>query len=529
MSSQKTISIRAEITTIRRISGRDMKAHERREKVTERVIEHLKTTGVFFSTSAGYFYFEKGEAPRLLAIQEDSVALGALIQDRYGINRAEQREFEHIINGLENEAHLRGLEVDVHLLAHYDTETGNLYMSRFDGWVYRLDGKQIRQVPNGTDSVFFWDDPAWKPYEIDRGQIKHGLLDTLIVNSANFADSDALTISDQQWLFSTWCLCQFFSSLHPTKPLLLICGEKGGGKTLCLRKWLKLLFGAEADVTALERGKQDGFVATICSSCVAVFDNVDERISWLADHLAQLATGVTFKRRKYYTTNQSVEFHPQCFVALTSRTPKFIEGRDNVLDRTLILQTERRKTFAPEQIQLKEIAKNRNLLWTELLRDLNQIVAALKQSDGEASDVSFRMADFAHFALTVARVEGREEEAREILYKMNSRRTEMLLAEEPISICLAKWLDKVENHGRMVASSDLNTALNAIAAQNDTPWPYRNAHALGQRLSHITSNLKEQFRVESNRDSANQWQYRFWPRAEALNPAETQNGVIQPA
>ena len=452
-----------------------------------------------------------------------------LIHSRYGINSAEQREFEHLISGLQTEAHLHGQEVEVRKLAHHDPGTGRLYVSRFNGTVYRLDGKQVRQVPNGTDGVFFWDDPTWKPYEIDRGQIKHELFEPLIVDSANFADADGLSVSDQRWLFSVWCLAQFFGSLHPTKPLLLVCGEKGGGKTLCLRKWLKLLFGAPADVTALERGRQDGFVAVVCSSAVAVFDNVDEHVSWLADHLAQLATGVTFKRRKYYTTNQSVEFRPQCFVALTSRTPKFIEGRDDVLDRTLILQTERRRKFSPEQAQLQQITRNRNALWTELLRDLNRIVAALVESDGEAGDFAFRMADFARFALIAARVEGHEAEARQVLEKMDARRAEALLAEEPISLCLEKWLQKPQNQGRLVDSGDLNKELSAIAVLNNIPWPHRSAHALEQRLSHIESNLRERLEVESERNSANQRQYRFWPKAESLNQAESQNVVIQAA
>lgn len=529
MTPPKRDSIKQQIAAIRRRSAKEQKAHERRDEVTARIIQHLKSTGTFFKTPEGYFYFEKGEAPRLLAIEEDSIELAALIRERYGINSAEVREFEHIIRGLETEAHLYGEEVEVRRLAYYDTETRRLYVSRFDGWVYRLDGTQIRQVPNGADGVFFCDTASWKPYELIRKAPTQGLLDTLIASSANFGDSNGLTASEQQWLFSVWCLSQFFGSLHPTKPLLLVCGEKGGGKTLSLRKWLKLLFGKGADVTALERSKQDGFVAAVCSSPIAVFDNVDEQVSWLADHLAQLATGVSFKRRKYYTTNQQIEFQPQCFVALTSRTPKFLETRDDVLDRTLILQTERRAHFSPEQAQLNEIAKNRDLLWTELLRDLNRVVSHLRQSDGQVLEGSFRMADFASFALNVAQAQGHEEKARIIFEKMESRRTEMLLAEEPIAVCLEKWLLKADNHGRIVTSGELNKELSTVATRYDMAWPYKSAHALGQRLSHITLHLSERFEVHVDHDSANQCLYRFAPKAESLNQAESQNPVIQAA
>jgi hypothetical protein len=512
----KPSNIKEQIAEIRRRIGNETRAHERRQKVTDIVIRDLWNRGTFFSTPEGHFYFEKSEAPRLLPIEEDSVALTAMIQERYGINRAERREFEHILSGLVTEAHLNGQKVDVHRLAHYDIESGRLYVSRFNGWMYRLDGKQIRQISNGADDVFFWDDPRWQPYELLREEGESGLLESVIMNSANFSEAQGLSIHDQHWLFSIWCRSQFFSSIHPTKPILLVCGEKGGGKTLSLRKWLKLLFGNTADVTALERSKPDGFVAAICSSPLAVFDNVDERISWLADHLAQLATGVTFKRRKYYTTNQVVEFQPQCFVALTSRTPKFIEGRDDVLDRMLILQTERLEQFDPEQAQLQRVAKHRNFLWTELLRGLNKIVAALEQRRGEVLQVRFRMADFASFALIAASAEGQEERAQRILEKMETRRTDMLLAEEPVSICLEEWLEKPENWGRPVTSGDLNSELDTIAESLSVHWPYRNAHALGQRLSHISANLTEIFDLDITVDKhAKQSLYRFWPLGES--------------
>jgi hypothetical protein len=524
MAIQSLSNIQVTIASIRRMPAKELHAHERRQEVTRTIIEDLKKHGVFFRTTEGYFYFEKSQAPKLLPIEDDSVELAALIQERYGINRAERCEYEHILSGLRNEAHVRGRKVEIHKLAHYDTNGGRLYVSRFDGWVYRLDGNRIQLVSNGTDDVFFLDHRTWQPYELVVGKVEGQPFEHLILASANFGYHGNLTSADQRWLFSVWCFSQFFGSLHPTKPLLLVCGEKGGGKTLSLRKWLKFLFGQGVDVTALERSKPDGFVAAVCSSPIAVFDNVDEQVSWLPDHLAQLATGVSFKRRKYYTTNQEVEFQPRCFVALTSRTPKFIEGRDDVLDRTLVLQTERRKQFDPEEAQLRRVSSNRNLLWTELLRNLNKIVEALKEREGEIMDIRFRMADFAAFAIRAARSDGQEAMARKILEKMEARRADLLLAKEPIAICLAEWLVDPKNQGRAVTGGDLYSELGQIAKFNDFAWPYQSAQALGQRLYHILTNLREQFDVRVAQDRhAKQHRYSFWRKGEssqeAPNPA----------
>jgi hypothetical protein len=518
MPKQKPRNIRDKVSEIRQVPGNQMRAYQRREHVTQHVISDLKKTGVFFKTRDGYFYFLKGETPKLYPIEGSSVALSAFIGERFGINAAEKCEYNHIITALQNEAHLNGRVVEVQRLAHYDIENHRLYVSRFDGWVYCLNGKSIRKVPNGANGIFFWDDPQWEPYETVLKRKPEGLLIKLISQSANFTGSEDLSPEDQQWIFSAWLCSQFFASLHPTKPILLVCGEKGGGKTICLRKWLRLLFGHGGEVTALERSKADGFVAAVCSQPVAVFDNVDEHVSWLPDHLAQLATGVSFKRRRYYTTNEQAEYQPRCYLALTSRTPKFVDGRDDVLDRTLVLRTERLPTFDPEHTQLMEIAKNRNLLWTQLLRHLNQIVEFLRHP---STKTKFRMADFAQFAASVALSEGCPDRANQILGALEGRRAQELLAFEPISVCLESWLANPTNCGKTIKSGDLNRELGTTARCLGIEWPHPSAHSLGQRLGHILPSLKEQFQVETEKDTANQVQYRFQPKAESLNPAET--------
>jgi hypothetical protein len=530
MPDKKSSGIRQTLAEIRRDPS--PKAFDKRVKITEEIIAELKSRGSLFKTARGYFYFEERPTPKLYPLHSDSIELSALISDRYGINQAERREYEHVVAGLRTECHLKGRSVEIHRLAHYDRTTGRLYVSKFDGWVYRLNGRSISRVPNGTDDVFFWDDPDWQPYEVFRGKLRGklraGLLRPLIFNSTNFSNGTSLSAEDQRWLFSVWLRCHFFGSLLPTKPILLTCGEKGSGKTLALRKWLKLLFGAAGEVTSLERDKQDGFIAAVCSQPVVVFDNVDEHVGWLADHLAQVATGISFKRRKLYTTNDQVEFKPQCFIALNSRTPKFIAERDDVLDRTLVLQAERLTAYTSEDELLEEIAKHRNSLWTELLRGLNRLLSVTPVGQFRSGATSFRMADFAGFAWAVARADGAESKAAHILNSLEERRSEMLLCDDPISLCLEKWLEKAENNGRQVSSSQLERELSAEASANGAPWPYKNGHSLGQRLAHITGELSQRFRVEPTKDSANQLHYRFWP-TESLNPTESGIPEIQPS
>jgi hypothetical protein len=161
------------------------------------------------------------------------------------------------------------------------------------------------------------------------------------------------------------------------------------------------------------------------------------------------------------------------------------------------------------------------------LRNLNRIVATLRQYGGCCEGVSFRMADFATFALMVARSEGREAEARRILEQLDSRRGEMLLSEEPIAICLEKWLETPANNGRTVTSAELNRELSWSAGLLRINWPYPNPHSLGQRLSHIAGALGQRFDMQCDQDSAKRNLYRFARKPESLKRSETQIDELQ--
>lgn len=245
--------------------------------------------------------------------------------------------------------------------------------------------------------------------------------------------------------------------------------------------------------------------------------------------LAQLATGISYRRRDLYTTNEQVEYKPQCFVALNSRTPKFITGRDDVLDRTLLLQAERFSEYTAEHELLEEIAEHRNSLWTELLRGLNKLLSVTPANEFRTRGTNFPMADFAGFALAVARAEGAVDKATRILKCLEERRSEMLLGDEPVFLCLEKWLEKSDNRGRELSSGQLEGELSKVASANGLAWPFTSGHSLGQRLAHITSALSERFCLEAHKDSANQRRYRFWPKAESLNLTESASAENQAA
>lgn len=489
------------------------------------VRQDIWSYGYFFNTPQGYFIFDS-EYRRAFPLQKGNVALAALVEKRYGIN-ATEREFKELLASLQSEAHLRGKQVEIRRLAHYDRVSYRLYVSRFDGNMYRLDGNLVELIPNGSDGVFFFDNPAWHPYEY-LNEPPEGQLDKMLIESANFADDGALSVTEQRLLLKLWLLAVFFSSLHPTKILLLLLGEKGGGKSTSLRRIVILIFGPKAQLYSLEGSKADGFVAAVTSEPLVMFDNVDERISWLPDALARLATGTEFPRRQLYTTNEMVSFKGDCWLGLNARTAKFMESRDDLPDRTLVLRTKRIESFVGESELLADVAQHRDELWSELMDELQAIVRHLRESRDQ-STVRFRMADFASFALQVGTLWGCRDVVNSIFAKLEEEQSELIFEDDPICQALELWLANKENCGRLVDSATLQRELSFLAEENRIRWPYKNGRSLGQRLSHVLPNLRQKFEVNVETDSARQHLYRFCPNAESLKRGKPQFEEIQTA
>jgi hypothetical protein len=103
-------------------------------------------------------------------------------------------------------------------------------------------------------------------------------------------------------------------------------------------------------------------------------DNLDEQIPWLPYALSRLATGVTFSRRRLYTTNDKVEFPGVSWLGITARSVRFMERQPDLPDRTLVLKVGRLAERQPEQNLLNAVADRRNAIWSELLDGLNAIV-----------------------------------------------------------------------------------------------------------------------------------------------------------
>jgi DNA primase len=391
------IALKTRISDIRKSEYK--KAFEVKREISNLVVEDMSERGSFYKTPEDQCYWFESEAKRLHLI--GSEPLGDQINSHYGVNSAEV-EYEFLTQELMTKSRLSGTLTEVHKFAYYDAQKYRLYLFNNADQLYRLDGKDIELVDNGTDGVLFLKDQLWEPFEyVGIGEQEFIL--PLLVNPINFIDGQHVNLNkdEQRFMFTLWLFTLPFESLQPTKPIQVLIGPKGSGKSTAQRIVMKMLFGRRFDVTQI--AKEDDFDAAISANHLIGLDNVDGRVLWLNDRLAHTATGKMIQKRELYTTNKNVRFFPKCFLSLNAREPKF--KRDDVVDRLLLFRVERLSSFRSEQSIITDILTHRNQLWSEYLNDLNSIVAALAQ-DSETFTSKHRMADWAELAWRIAKIHG---------------------------------------------------------------------------------------------------------------------------
>ena len=293
----------------------------------------------------------------------------------------------------------------VHRFAHYDRDAQALYLNRYDGTLYRLDGDSHRVIDNGREAFFLSDDGG-RPFDAEAQPSvgNHGLLQEKLVDDIHYADTETLSAETQRALFHTWLYALPFLSLLPGAPILLLEGEKGSGKTTVIKRVQKLLFDRITS-QPLSQNKADEFPVMLLRSPICLLDNVDSYISWLPDQIAAYATGASWIKRKLYSDSEQVNIEPKSWIAVTSRNPASFR-RDDVLDRSIILRLNRRTgAFASERDLMADLESYRAEIYGEWIWNLKRIIKAYT-TKGLPKVANQRMSDYAALTLLIADVIG---------------------------------------------------------------------------------------------------------------------------
>ncbi len=489
----------------------EAKNQDERNRIAATVVyRELRDAGKFLRALDGYYYFE---SERRRVIPFGSPDFTAMINDRFDLV-ASDKIFQHVFADLEAKCHLYGRMVTIRRFAYYDKVENILYIDKFDGEVYRLDGNSIELVPNGSGDGLFQQSKFATPYEILDNH-PADIIDQMIISRINFAASgdlnngNSLSLWEQRDLFRTWLYSLFFESIQPTKTILMLVGEKGSGKSTACRLVGQTLFGSDWDVHPV--GTDGDYDALATNTYLLAFDNADTKKQWFADKVATTSTNGIAGKRKLYTTNEMVEYRLISFLMLNARTPKF--KRDDIVDRMLVFHLNRWEDFTSESRILGEIAENRNALMTDLFHRLNECLKNIKQAPVETRTTKFRMADFAAFGSGIL-PQTEVDEFESLLGKMQTAQVEFLHEDDPLVDALHLWLTKNGNSGRAVTASQLYEEFKEMCKEEKMAFEFDSSRSLGQTLRHQKSSLGKMFEMETESKAGRPTVYKFGVKEE---------------
>lgn len=361
-----------------------------------------------------------------------------------------------------------------------------LRVSRFDGTVFKLDGKGITEEANG-ENILFLDDPSWTPYSPDFRSSGHLLWFT--TELPNWDDNRKM----YGLVLRAWVLSIFFSELCPTRPILVLLGEKGSGKSMTLRLLLRLLFGPLSELSGIP-DRPDGFTAAAAAAHLLALDNLDDFTPWLRDKLASLSTGKVAEYRKLYTSNERGRVFYRCWMTFTARTPDTLR-RDDLTDRLVLLPLKRLDEWEAERDFLAKVDELRSLWWGEMLTYLNKIVTEIKRGHLQSKS-NLRLADWESLCRIVAELEGAEFIWEAFVENLKQDQTDFLLEGNPIVEALNLWLETPENNGREMKARELYNELKValFGEKKPTDWP-KSVRSFAKHLTSIRQDLKRIFDV----------------------------------
>lgn len=476
--------------------------------------------GSRFITVDGRPYLFTARRRQLLDIGKERkfVAYLAMV---YGLNVKEQA-VSMVISLLESYALWNGEKRQLRRWVEY--RDGVLYLSNYDGRVWRVSGDGVDEDPNTgklVDDLWSRGDPIDSPNPpVGIGIENNGehavfadddegvpVIDPVIgrngklfkfLGTINWAKETIgqMGPKEQTRTLLIWLFAVAFPDLMPTKPILIAEGAPGSGKTLCFQAIEAMVHGSTQLLSVSKHGERD-FWVTLLRNPLSILDNADEFIDWLPDALCAYATGAGRVERELHTNTGEVRIRPRAFLAVPSKDPKSFR-REDVADRSIVLRMEKRpkdRQGAADDI-LRRISDERALIYGEYLYYLNRIVAALHRQ--RTYQLSHRMADFEKFAFAVGEAFNWPlEHVRNVMDAVQRERTAFAAENDIIVELLDVWVERDGNDQREVAARDLFHELR-IMAELDGKMFVKTPQALAQRLR--APHVNERFLIHTGLD-----------------------------
>lgn len=470
--------------------------------VAQNILNIEKDNGGKFLLVDGEPTLFTGFNKKLLPLRHDDPRWSAHLIMVYGLNTRDKEVSPKVTNALASFALWNGTKMSPRRWSAFID--GSLYLSRYDGTALRLTGTGVSEdeygrlvddawfrgyapggdpivtdvVDNGSPVLFADDDSGSMPTDPVVG--RNGRL-FKILQGVNWARGTAggMKPRHQVQALMIWLLALAFPDAFPTKPILLVEGAEGSGKSTLMQMIQQSLFGSIEPFVVSENGERDFWVALLRSP-VMVLDNTDDLISWLPTAINAYVTRGYRAERKLHTNIGRVEIRPQSFIAVASRDPRSFRQSDTA-DRSMVLRMERREHGRGIQELTTAIARDRALIYGEWLYYLNRVVAALRLEPPRSTTT--RLGDFEVFAYAACRAFGWQSNVvvPDLMAALSRERMAFAAEADIVLDVLTDWMALPARIGRQVSLRDLFRELAEMAQLNNKPF-VKTPQALQQRL-----------------------------------------------
>lgn len=511
---------------IERILKMKMPMYKKEEKVSKLIWAYLsdEANGQPIRTELDHLYWFENDTKTLYKFGTQSwrsrflLLLGLYRGDNFG---------SHVMGRLTDIASQLSPKYDIHRGAHWDKENNTLMVHFGGSTVYKLDGQNIEEVPNGTQGVIFEQasfshsepaKPDWdNPYDLWE----------LLVDDLNFEHGSTAPIPGEQQkeLLKAWILGTYFPEELPTRPLLTLLGDSGSGKTTAARRIVRTLENPATDVQGLQTDKQDAWRTLLEQYRIFCLDNLEDvRVRWLPEDLDKIATGNHITIRQLYATNEAYNIIPNCYIIMTAVNMPF--SKATVYNRMLTLNMEKLTDYIPERVFIERVTKLRNRALGDLLLKLNQVILTLKGNANKHTGLTskLRLSDFATFCYRISDSEAVVGEKLKLGLNLLRKSQERALSQSTTSIypILEDWVNGYpEQAGKWHTAGELYADLSKLARDGRRDFRWRDSRGLAQHMlamadalaSGLGMEVNEKYKYEHGRDIKG---YRFGAAKEIL-------------
>lgn len=476
-----------------------------KEKVADLIKDVIDKSGKIYKSNCKYYLFLKDEK-HLITLTDDSREFKNLLT-KWGVNASETL-FKYVKEELYVYCAEHSIDVDIHKFAYFNSENYVLYIYNASNSILKITESSATTIENGDEGVLFEelnDYTSFKLVDFDKG--KNYLSEYLIKNLSLETDEYNINVFK---LVEIWFYSLFFESIMPTKPIFVLIGEKGSGKTSFLRRAGQILMGEKFDVTSISSDYKN-LTTLVTNNYFVVIDNLDSPTTQINDALARISTGQVIKIRDYYTTNKQVDYEAKCFVALTSRKPHFT--RDDVADRLLCVFLRRFEFFESENKLKSSTTKKRDEIMSYVVSHLQTILGSLKNNKDKSFKTNFRMADFAEFAFKIAQNKEETKELEDMFSSLSKQQKDFAVKDDIVYILLKEIVGEKYNQNKSFSSNTLfqefqNTAAN-LGLDKLFNKLYLQPVSVTTHLAQIKNNISDEIIMNRKRGHGNNYYYWF--------------------